>query len=380
MRKAVTTVSARAETPAATTGPVKIVGTGLLGTSIGLALQAAGVEVWLADSSPIALALARDMGAGQPYDGGEPALVVVAAPPDVTAALVLRELDQHPAAIVTDVASVKALIAQEVVARTGPEQAPRYVGSHPMAGRERSGAAAADVDLFVGRPWVIVPTPQSSATARTVIRNLALDVSAVPLTLDGDSHDQAVALVSHVPQIAASLVAARLTEASPEALSLAGQGIRDVTRIAASAPQLWAAILAGNAGRVAEILRLMRADIDKLLVALDRAANAGPTAPGALSDLVDTIARGNQGVARIPGKHGGAPRRYTTVIVVVPDEPGRLGQLFSAVGDIGVNIEDLHLEHSAGAPVGMAHLSVLPAAAAQLESGLTERGWRVVAE
>jgi len=373
-------VSEPAFTPAATAGPVKIVGTGLLGTSIGLALCAAGVEVWLSDASPVALALARDMGAGVPYTSGEPALVVVATPPDVTPATVLSELAAHEHAVVTDVASVKSLIAEDVLAQAGAAQAPRYIGSHPMAGRERSGAAAADIDLFVGRPWVIVSTPHSSGAARAAIRNLALDVSAVPVTLDGNSHDEAVALVSHVPQIAASLVAARLTEASPEALSLAGQGVRDVTRIAASAPQLWAAILAGNARHVAAALRALREDVDTLVEALELAEAQGPMAPGALRDLVDAIARGNAGVARIPGKHGGAPRRYATVVVVVPDEPGRLGELFSAVGDIGVNIEDLQLEHSAGAPVGMAHLAVVPSAAAVLEAGLTERGWRVVAE
>jgi len=96
-----------------------------------------------------------------------------------------------------------------------------------------------------------------------------------------------------------------------------------------------------------------------------------------MSRVIDA---GNTGVARIPGKHGGAPRRYTTVQVLIPDEPGELGRLFGEVGELGVNIEDLQLEHSAGARVGIAHLSVVPAAAAALEDGLTNRGWRVVAE
>lgn len=374
------TVTAPLNAAAATRGPVKIVGTGLLGTSIGLCLQAAGVTVWLQDTSPAALALARDMGAGTPYEDGEPALVVVATPPDVAGDVVVAQLAAHPAAVVTDVASVKGIIGEEVLAQSGSAARPRYIGSHPMAGRERSGASAADIDLFVGRPWVIVATEHSNPQARAAARDLAVDVSAVPISLAGNEHDEAVAIVSHLPQLAASLVAARLADASPDALSLAGQGLRDVTRIAASDPQLWAAILVGNARHAADALRALRDDADRALRALQHAADNGPLAPGAMADLVATIAGGNAGVARIPGKHGGAPRRYAVVIVVVPDEPGELGRLFTEVGQIGTNIEDLQLEHSAGARVGMAHLSVLPAVAAQLEEELTERGWRVVAE
>ena len=140
-----------------TTWPVLVIGTGLLGTSLALALTAAGVEVQVEDTSPTSLALARDMGAGQVRDAScpEPTLVVVATPPDVAAAVVLRALSSHPRATVTDVASVKDRVRTEVLAHAGRD-ARRYVGSHPMAGRERSGAAAADSDLFAGRPWVIV--------------------------------------------------------------------------------------------------------------------------------------------------------------------------------------------------------------------------------
>lgn len=370
-------------TPASlTTGPVKIVGTGLLGTSIGLALRAQGVEVVLSDISPAMLALARDIGAGEPEaaGGAEPALVVVATPPDVAGNVVVEMLTRHPGAVVTDVASVKALVAEEVAAADSDGAASRYVGSHPMAGRERSGASAADADLFIGRPWVISAGSASDPAAVTAVRNLALDVGAFPVTLDPQEHDDAVALVSHLPQLAATLVAARLVDAPEPALSLAGQGLRDVTRIAASDPQLWAAILVGNAAPVAAGLRELRADIDELLAGLDHAVAAGPLAPGAMGALTEIISAGNTGVARIPGKHGGAPRRYEVVNVLVPDQPGELGRLFGEVGQIGVNIEDLQLEHSAGARVGVARLSVVPAAAAGLEDELTNRGWSVVAE
>ncbi|MGC5627986.1 prephenate dehydrogenase [Georgenia sp. Z1344] len=375
----------------ATAGPVRIVGTGLLGASLGLALRARGVDVRLADTSPISLALARDLGAGDideavrasaTGDGdvsgqGSPALVVVATPPDVAAEVALRELADHPGAVVTDVASVKDVVAQEILASAGAD-AERYVGSHPMAGRERSGATGADADLFAGRPWVVVPTGRSSADAVRVVRTLAQDVGSFVVDMAADEHDRAVAVVSHLPQVLSSLVAGRLTHADEAALGLAGQGLRDTTRIAAADPRLWSAILTGNAAALAPELRAIRDTLDDVVAALD-AGVADPLAPGAVRPLADAIRVGNEGAARIPGKHGGAPRRYAEVTVLVPDAPGQLGRLFTEVGDAGVSIEDLTIEHSAGQSVGLVRLSVVPSAAAELETELDTRGWRVVA-
>ena len=374
-----------------TRGPVLIVGTGLLGTSLALALRAAGVEVQLADTSPTSLALARDMGAGALLgkDSPEPQVVVVATPPDVTADVVVVQLSAHPSAVVTDVASVKERVVTEVRSRAGA-QARRYVGSHPMAGRERSGAGAADCDLFAGRPWVVVGQ-DSDPQAELVIRNLAVDVGATPVRMGAAEHDAAVAAVSHVPQLVASLVAARLEELGEGALALSGQGLRDVTRIAASDPRLWSAIIVGNAGPVADLLRRISDDLSALITGIEAAAcdPGGPEytatgavstiAPGAVGAVTDVMTRGNAGRARIPGKHGGAPRRYAEVQVLVPDAAGELGRLFSDVGAAGVNIEDFSLEHSAGQSAGIALISVLPAAAQGLEEALDAKGWRVVA-
>ena len=374
-----------------TRGPVLVVGTGLLGTSLALALTAAGVQVQLSDTSPTSLALARDMGAGRVRAGGdaEPRMVVVATPPDVAASVVVRELDAHPGAVVTDVASVKNRVAAEVRARGG-EGARRYVGSHPMAGRERSGAAAADSDLFAGRPWVVVGEG-ADPEAVLRVRNLAVDVGATPVAMGAAEHDAAVAAVSHVPQLLSSLMAARLEDLPESALALAGQGLRDTTRIAASDPRLWSAIVVGNAGPVVGLLRAVRADLDRLIEGVGPAAlppdspeYAAPgcaetIAPGAVSAVTDIMSRGNTGRARIPGKHGGAPRRYAVVQVLVPDSAGELGRLFSDVGAAGVNIEDFSLEHSAGQSAGLAMLSVLPAAAQGLQEALDAKGWRVVA-
>lgn len=390
MSSAPTTPPTNPHGTVATQGPVLVVGTGLLGTSLALALSASGVAVQLSDTSPTSLALARDMGAGRVRSDGDeaPRLVVVATPPDVAASVVLAQLSAFPEAVVTDVASVKQRVVAEVRAHAGQE-ARRYVGSHPMAGRERSGAGAADCDLFVGRPWVIVAegaTPQ----AELVVRNLAVDVGATPLRMAAAEHDEAVAAVSHVPQLVSSLLAARLEELPESALALAGQGLRDTTRIAASDPRLWSAILVGNAGPVVGLLRALREDLETLIggiapAAVDPASpdytavgRAQTIAPGAVGAITDVMGRGNTGQARIPGKHGGAPRRYAEVQVLVPDTAGSLGRLFSDVGAAGVNIEDFAMEHSAGQSAGIAMLSVSPAAAQPLEETLEEGGWRVV--
>lgn len=386
---------------AATKGPVLVVGTGLIGTSLALALRAKDVPVYLWDPSPTMLALAADIGGGKRLvedptlrewnEGGlAPSIVVVAAPPDVSGAVVGRCLASFPQAVVTDVASVKEAVLGDIwaahqqdlsVAGPGLDLA-RFVGSHPMAGRARSGASHADGDLFVGRPWVIVPTENSSDQSVLAIRNLAADVGAVPLELAPADHDQAVALVSHVPQLVSSLLAARLAGAPLEALGLAGQGLRDTTRIAASDPGLWTAIIAGNAAPVAQILADLRDDLDALVQGLSGEAigQGRDIAPGVAGAIATVIAAGNRGVERIPGKHGEAPRRWGYVEVLVPDKPGELGRLFTDMGDIGVNLEDLVLEHSVGQPVALARVMIDPGRVDETEGALEARGWTVASK
>ena len=229
-----------------TVGPVLIIGSGLLGASLGLALRAGGVRVYLEDASPTSLSLASDVGAGVAFsdvideagvayaDAGTdapgyeaPCIVVVATPPDVADRVIVDSLLRFPGAIVTDVASVKDAVVADVLAtleeRGLEDAACRYVGSHPMAGRERSGAGAADADLFYGRPWVIVAHETTWPRALLAARALATDVGAVPLEMNAGTHDHAVALVSHVPQLVSSMLAARLVDAPAQALG-PGQG------------------------------------------------------------------------------------------------------------------------------------------------------------
>jgi prephenate dehydrogenase len=357
---------------------VRIVGTGLIGASLGLALSRKGFQVSLDDPSPTAAAIARDLGAGALAMDTvtAPDLVVVATPPDVVADVVAAELSQWADAVVTDAASVKGAVLTALQDR-GADLS-RYVGSHPMAGREKSGAMAAQGDLFEGRSWVVAPGPQASAGAVEMVRRVAEAAGSAVLIMTPDEHDAAVAAVSHVPQIAASLVASRLRDLPSGAVALSGQGIRDVTRIAASDPGMWTQILAGNAPAVRHVLESLAEDLDAVLVAL-RMLESDPNegSIGARVVLARTVAAGNAGRALIPGKHGAAPTAYATVIVVVPDEPGALGRLLHDVGESGVNMEDLHLEHGIGQPFGLAELSVLPGAVEPLIAALSLLGWPV---
>ncbi len=352
------------------TGPVRIVGTGLLGTSIGLGLVAKGVDVALADASPTAVRLAVDYGAGRPATADdEPQLIVVCVPPDVTAATVAAELGAYPDALVVDVASVKQAPLDEL-GEMGADVS-RYIGTHPMAGRERGGAISGRADLFVGRPWVIAGHDGISYGRASAVEDLILDLGGIPIEMSVVEHDASVALVSHAPQLVASLLAARLTSGEPSALGLAGQGLRDVTRIASSDPALWVQILGANASPVGRILRELRDDLDAVIRALE-----APDAPGSRRVLADALGAGNAGVARIPGKHG-QDKRFAQLVVMVADRPGELARLLTDIGVIGVNLEDLRLEHSPGAQIGFAEISVLPEAEAHLTEQLEARGWTI---
>ena len=355
-------------TVARTNGLVRIVGSGLLGTSIGLALTKLGVSVSLSDSSPATARLAADYGAGSLAQPDEaPGLVIVCVPPDVTAAAVSQELRTYPNALVTDVASVKGSIVQELLSLDADLS--RYLGSHPMAGREKGGASSGRADIFVGRPWIIAKHDQSSMEAVQAIESLALDLQAVPVQMSAEEHDRAVALVSHAPQLISSLLASQLVEA--EGVDLAGQGLRDTVRIAASDPKLWVQIIGANSQDILKVLKPFQEELGKVIEAL-----AAVEKPGSLAAIDRALKLGNLGVERLPGKHGTRSTQFATLVVMIDDQPGELARLLREVGEIGVNVEDLKLEHSPGAPIGLVELQVLPSKSETLQSELSERGWR----
>jgi prephenate dehydrogenase len=183
-------------------------------------------------------------------------------------------------------------------------------------------------------------------------------------------------------------MAARLAEAPAGAIALSGPGVADMTRIAGGDPGLWAQILAANAAPVAGVVAAVAADLAAVAEAL-RDLAALPASAGAphgaaqghgdpaLKVLLGLLDAGVAGVARVPGKHGRARRDDVVVQVVIRDRPGELARLFQAAGEAGVNIEDIGIEHSPGLPVGVAELTVAPAAVAPLAEALAAAGWPV---
>lgn len=352
-----------------------VVGSGLIGTSVALALRRHGVEVHLTDREPAVARQASDLGAGTvDPPTAQVDVAVVAVSPSATAEVVSGLLAGNVAATVVDTCGVKDRVLREVAATVGV--APHFVGTHPMAGRERSGPGAARADLFEGRPWAVAP---AGADERSLARvGLLIELcGAVRVDMDAAAHDAAVALVSHVPQVAASLVAARLAESEDAALSLTGQGLRDVTRVAASDPDLWVDVLVANAEPVARVLAELRQDVDAVVHAL---REVDDDAELARLSLREVLVRGNAGRARLPGKHGGRSTPYAVVPVVLPDRAGQLGRLFADVGGAGINIEDVRIEHSPGQPVGLVELAVAPAVEADLVAALQRLGWVVHAD
>ncbi|GAB3738536.1 prephenate dehydrogenase [Amycolatopsis oliviviridis] len=268
-----------------------VVGTGLIGTSVALALREKDVVVYLSDVDARTAELARELGAGREWTGGEVDLAVIAVPPRLVGERLAELQKREVARAYTDVASVKAEPIADAE-RLGCDLA-AYVPGHPLAGRERSGPAAARADLFSGRPWALCPGTGTDADAVRLVRELVSLCGASAVTVSPAEHDAAVALVSHAPHVVASAVAASLTGDGDVALTLAGQGLRDVTRIAAGNPLLWREILSGNALPVAEVL-------DR--VANDLAAAASALRSGDLAGVTDLLWRGVDGHARIPAK------------------------------------------------------------------------------
>ncbi|MDX6338448.1 MAG: prephenate dehydrogenase [Streptosporangiaceae bacterium] len=392
-------MSSPADRPLAAGAPapasVIVIGTGLIGTSVALALRPQGVTVWLADSDPAAARLAADIGAGTvlpgdvpagPPPGGPADVAVLAVPPQAVAPTLARAQAAGLARWYTDVASVKTLPVRQ--ARAAGCDMASFVPGHPLSGRERSGPAAARADLFLGRPWVICPDPPVPAAGLAAIGALARTCGAEPAEVSAAGHDRWVALVSHAPHVLSAAMAARLADASDGTLSLAGQGLRDVTRIAAGDTGLWTQILAANAAPVADVLAAVAADLAAVAEALADTAQATGASPGTgpgtgagggpdLKVLAALLEQGGAGVARIPGKRGAPARAEAAVQVVIPDRPGELARLFQAAGEAGVNIEDIGIEHSPGLPVGVAELTVHPEAVGRLTEALAANGWPV---
>lgn len=354
-------------------GPVLVIGTGLIGTSVALSLRRGDVDVLLSDVDADNLRVAQESGAGRRLsDADEPSIVVVAVPPRLAAAVLAQASRRYPRATVTDVTSVKQPVIEDAVA-LGADPV-RLVGGHPMAGREVSGAAGARANLLDDRLWVVTPLPENAIEHVRQVHRLVSTCGAYPVEMGLAEHDAAVALVSHTPQVMSSVLAGRLVQSDEEFVRIAGQGLRDMTRIAGSNAALWSDILAANAGPVADVLDGVIADLQATAAALRAQAADGSTGIDEVTRVLETGASGQR---LIPGKHGAAPSATREVVVRVADRPGELARLFVAAQEANVNLEDVRIEHVLGRPSGLVGLSVRPEAGDGLISALADRGFDV---
>ncbi len=353
---------------------VALVGTGLVGGSVGLALGRQGVDVHGYDVDHGRAARAKELGAVSVVAGsiaeavrGADA-VVVAVPVGHVAEVVVAALDAG-APIVTDVGSVKAPIV-DAVERARPDVAARFVGGHPMAGSEQDGLDGADGDLFVRATWVLTPTERTDPDVFSALRSLIVSLGAEVVAVDPEHHDALVAVVSHVPQLAASTlmdVAADRGEQHATLLRLAAGGFRDMTRIAAGQPDIWPDICVANR--------------DAILGALDEYVDALESVRALVESsdrrgLLDVLERARRARRNLPV--GMAPdEELVELRVPVPDRPGVLAEVTTLAGRLGVNIADLEIAHSMEGHAGVLVLLVVASGAGELESGLAELVYRV---
>jgi len=315
----------------------------------------------MVDKDPRAQKLAQELVG--PYSEAPIDLVIFSTPLEALPEVVAREFALNPQAVFIDTGSVKTKPQQIVESSLLPIA--RFCPTHPMAGREYGGAESAQGDLFVGRPW-ICDFSQVDHDVRQIVSELIHLCEAHLIEMDSVLHDKAVALVSHLPQIVASLLAKQLIGAPESSLEIAGSGLRDTTRIAGSDPELWAQILHANSGAISPLLHALRRDLDELIEHFDET-----------DSLYRFIDDGRRGRGQIPGKHGGKARSYTYVPIVIDDRPGQLHRIFNECAAVSVNVEDLSIEHSPGQEKGLVTLAMSQEDAEKFSHHMSDLGWSV---
>jgi prephenate dehydrogenase len=248
-------------------GTAAVAGLGLIGGSAARDLAAAGVRVlgWDRDRASVDAALGEGVIAaalGQELEGLEDADVVLVAVPVGTAAEVLEAALPRLGRVrlVTDTGSTKASVVA-AAGRLGIGD--RFVGSHPFTGDHRSGWSASRAGLFGAAPVYLCPTPQSSPEAISLARELWTALGAAPIEIDAGEHDRRLAWTSHLPQVVSSALMAVL-DAHGFVREDLGPGGRDMTRLAASSPALWAGILRDNRANVSDALAAFEQEIARV--------------------------------------------------------------------------------------------------------------------
>jgi prephenate dehydrogenase len=339
-----------------------VVGLGLIGGSVALALHDAGWTVHGHDTDPERTAAAIEQGVVvSPDIPADAALIVVATPVDAVPALA-EELLAATSAVVMDTGSVKGPISAAVTHA-------RFVPSHPMAGSEQTGLAGARAELFRGAVWPITPSDDTSDDAFALVHEVVASFGADPVTLRPDDHDRIVAAVSHVPHLTAAAlmnVADRRSDEHMAMLRLAAGGFRDMTRIAAGSPDIWPPICIQNRDAITDALDEVIARLGEL---------RGAVADGDVALLQSELAQARQARVNLPSAVP-LPPNLAEVRVRVKDQRGELAAITGLAAELDVNIYDLEIAHSAEGPTGVIVLLVNADASDVLRGGLLARGYR----
>ena len=343
---------------------IRVVGAGLIGTSIALGLKKAGYVLSIEDEDPEAEEIAQGL-IGQNGAAPGPELVIIATPISTISTLVQEYGTRYPQATLIDIGGLKSEVVAEVEQIPGLSE--RFCATHPMAGREISGALAARGDLFEGRIWIYTPTANSSELSVSRALEIIKALGATEVALAPREHDQAIAGISHLPQVVSSLLSASLIELSDRDIKLAGQGLKDVSRLAASNADLWSELLHANSPAVVELLQVFAANLEDLSTSLQN---------DDLRKTKEILELGRENHARIPGKHGGKRRDYWFLPIIIEDKPGQLAKIFDACALVGANVEDLTIEHTPGQESGLVTLALSQGDSARVYDQLILDGWK----
>lgn len=352
-----------------------MIGTGLIGGSVGLALKKRRPDVTVVafDRDPASSARAKARGAADeivddPSSAVLGADIVILATPVRSIAGIVSEVapSLSPGAVLTDVGSTKARLVAEV--ETSLPEGVTFIGGHPMAGAAEDGIEAATSDLFDGAWWVLTPTTSSDAADYRRLHGLLTTLGARVMALAPEEHDELMAIISHVPQLTATALmtqAATRGEDHAGLLALAAGGFRDVTRIAASNPEIWLDICEENAAAISSALTHFAERLEGLRDLVERQDREGLR-------LVFLAAR----EARRNLPHKAVEGDLFEVTMPVPDRPGVLAEVTTTIGNLGVNIEDLGISHATEGGRGVLTLAITGRAEAErAASVLVELGY-----
>jgi len=339
-----------------------VVGIGLIGGSIALALREQGWHVCGRDRDEVLAARALALGVLDEV-GHDPtaSLTFVATPVGAIPAEVELAL-ATTTGFVTDVGSVKSPMLELM-------EDPHYVGGHPMAGSELEGVEGARADLFEGATWVLTPVEDTDDVAYTTVRNVISEFGADVVAVAPERHDSMVAVVSHVPHLTAASLMRLADERSVEhgaLLRLAAGGFRDMTRIAAGHPGIWPDICAENRSAIVD-------ELDQLIAGLT--ATREMVATGDRAGLVALLEQARAARIALPARYD-RPDRLCELRVPIPDRTGVLAEITTLATELDVSIADIEIAHSAERPQGVLILLVEAEPGERLVKGLVDQGYR----